>query len=319
MNKKVLTAATVAVLSCFVSTAWAERPDVEKPVCTFQGGAYYESNNTLYLESLNNESSSVEINDDDVACVNKYAENGKFNLIVERNTALTANSTITLPLSYTPEDKDCISLYQSTNFSEDAEGNWVVVAHNTMGSGTANVPLLMIVNTGDKKCSEITEIAFSASNFQKPNPEQAYYWLYNQQDGQSDWILQGTYSYVSWDKDNADLGKIYGYTAKAKGKYGAGQFAKAAAGAFIPPLRAYLRYQGTRALTKSADSAAFELPKEISVKLIDDNKGTTSIARWNMATGEIKKTNGIYDLKGRKLNSKPQNKGMFIGNTKVQK
>jgi hypothetical protein len=38
-----------------------------------------------------------------------------------------------------------------------------------------------------------------------------------------------------------------------------------------------------------------------------------------MATGEIVKVNGWFDLKGRKLNSKPQNKGMFIGNTKVQK
>ena len=318
MNKKVLTAATIAALSCLVSTVWAERPN-EDTTCKFPGGAYYKSNNTLYLESLNNESSSVEINDDDVACVNKYAENGNFNLIVERNTALTANSTITLPLSYSPIDNKCISLYQSTSFSEDEDGNWSVTAHNTMGSVNAHTPLLMIVNTNDEKCADIKEIAFSASNLQKTNQEQAYYWLYNQQDGQSDWILQGTYSYVSWDKNNADLGKIYGYTAKAKGKYGAGQFAKAAAGAFIPPLRAYLRYQGTRALTKSADSAAFELPKEISVKLIDDNKGTTSIARWNMSTGEIKKTNGIYDLKGRKLNSKPQNKGMFIGDTKVQK
>ena len=318
MNKKVLTAATIAALSCFVSNVWAERPDIEKPVCTFPGGAYYLSNNTLYLESLNDASSYVEIKAEDVACVNGYADNGNFDLIVERNTALTANSTITLPLSYSPKDKDCISLYQSTSFTEDAEGNWVVSAHNTMGSGNAHTPLLMIVNTNDEKCTDIKEIAFSASNLQQTNQEQAYYWLYNQQDGQSDWILQGTYSYVSWDKDNADLGKIYGYTAKAKGKYGAGQFAKAAAGAFIPPLRAYLRYQGTRALSKSADSG-IELPKEISVKLIDDNKGTTHIARWNTVTGEIKKMNGVYDLKGRKLNSKPQNKGMFIGNTNIQK
>ena len=264
---------TAGFLSCFISLAWAERPAEEKPVCTFPGGAYYQSNNTLYLESLNDDKSFVEITESDVACVNSYADNGNFSLIVERNSALTANSTITLPLSYSPIDNKCISLYQSTSFSEDEDGNWSVTAHNTMGSGNAHTPLLMIVNTNDEKCTDIKEIAFSASNLQKTNQEQAYYWLYNQQDGQSDWILQGTYSYVSWDKDNADLGKIYGYTAKAKGKYGAGQFAKAAAGAFIPPLRAYLKYQGTRALSKSTDSG-IELPKEISVKLIDDNKPT---------------------------------------------
>jgi hypothetical protein len=54
------------------------------------------------------------------------------------------------------------------------------------------------------------------------------------------------------------------------------------------------------------------------VTLVEE-EGTTRTARWNMTTGEIVKVNGWYDLKGRKLNSKPQNKGMFIGNTKVQK
>ena len=131
--------------------------------------------------------------------------------------------------------------------------------------------------------------------------------------------MRGSYSFIRWDKDHADLGKVYGYAAKTKGKVEAGQFTKVGAGAFVPPLRAYLLYQGDKALEKSVESTEVELPETIGVKLIDKNNGTTRLAKWNMATGEIVKVNGWFDLKGRKLNSKPQNKGMFIGNTKVQK
>ena len=82
-------------------------------------------------------------------------------------------------------------------------------------------------------------------------------------------------------------------------------------------MRAYLKYIGQAPLAKSVESIV-ELPETIDVTLVEE-EGTTHTARWNMATGKIVKVNGWVDLKGRKLNSKPQNKGMFIGNTKVQK
>ena len=53
--------------------------------------------------------------------------------------------------------------------------------------------------------------------------------------------------------------------------------------------------------------------------LIDGDNGTTRMARWNMLTGEITKVNGWYDLNGRKLNGKPENKGMFVGTKAIQK
>ena len=102
MNGKVLTAATVAALSCLVSTVWAERPS-EKASCEFPGGAYYESNNTLYLESVNDENAKVQISEETKNCVNGYVNNGEFNLVVERNTKLSANSTIVLPMNYSPK------------------------------------------------------------------------------------------------------------------------------------------------------------------------------------------------------------------------
>ena len=318
MNKKVLTAATVAILSCFVSTVWAERPDVEKPVCTFQGGAYYESNNTMYLESINDENARVEILDADKKCLDEHIK-GEFNLVVERSTKLAANSTIVLPMNYSPKSS-CIKLYDPYAFTTNDEGVWNVFASNTTRNGVPHRALLMITDTGDKACQDIKEIEFTASSLQLVNEHtlaQLERTLHNPRTNSEDWSFKGTYSYIRWDKDNADLGVVYGYAAKENGKVTAGHFTKVGAGAYIPPMRAYLKYRGQTSLAKSVESIV-ELPETIDVTLVEED-GTTRLARWNMATGEIVKVNGWYDLKGRKLNSKPQNKGMFIGNTKVQK
>ena len=318
MNKKVLTAATIAALSCLVSTVWAERPN-EDATCKFPGGAYYKSNNTMYLESINDEKARVEILDANKNCLDEHI-NGEFNLVVERSTKLAANSTIVLPMNYSPKSS-CIKLYDPYAFTTNDEGVWNVFASNAANNGVAHRALLMITDTGRDECQDIKEIEFTASSLQLVNEHthaQLERQLHNPKDNTNDWILQGTYNFVRWDKDNADLGIVYGYAAKDKNKVEAGHFTRVGAGAYLPPMRAYLKYIGNTPLAKSVESIA-ELPETIDVTLVDEEEGTTRTARWNMATGEIVKVNGWYDLKGRKLNSKPQNKGMFIGNTKVQK
>ena len=314
MNRKALIAVSAAFLTCFISTAWAERPTEEMPVCEFPGGAYYQSNNTLYLESFNDESAQVVITNEAASCVN--SNSSSFNLVVERNTKLAANSTIVLPLNFKSKN-DCVDLYEPVNFSDDEEGNWSVTAKHLKSEGNGNRPMLMITDTDREECQNIKEIEFTANNLQSTEHAVASFQLYNDHKRGNDWSFEGTYSYIRWDKDHADLGKVYGYAAKDKYKVEAGQFTKGGAGAFIPPLRAYLKYIGQTTLAKSVESIV-ELPETIDVTLVEED-GTTRLARWNMATGEIVKVNGWYDLKGRKLNSKPQNKGMFIGNTKVQK
>ena len=279
MNNKVLATTAIVVLSSLISSAWAERPEGE-PTCSFVGGAFYKSNNTLYLESINDENAKVELANDAANCINNN-KNGNFKIIVERSTALAANSTITLPADYRP--------------------------------------MLMITDTDKEECQGIKEIEFTATGVTASTQTSVELTLRSEVSNQGDWLMRGSYSFIRWDKDHADLGKVYGYAAKTKGKVEAGQFTKVGAGAFVPPLRAYLLYQGDKALEKSVESTEVELPETIGVKLIDKNNGTTRLAKWNMATGEIVKVNGWFDLKGRKLNSKPQNKGMFIGNTKVQK
>ena len=315
MNNKVL-ATTIVVMSSLISSAWAERPEGE-PTCSFVGGAFYKSNNTLYLESINDENAKVEVDNNAANCISNN-KNGNFKIIVERSTALAANSTITLPADYQSAN-ECIDLYEPLSYGKDENGMWVTAEKHDIDNGAAHRPMLMITDTDKEECQGIKEIEFTATGVTASTQTSVELTLRSEVSNQGDWLMRGSYSFIRWDKDHADLGKVYGYAAKTKGKVEAGQFTKVGAGAFVPPLRAYLLYQGDKALEKSVESTEVELPETIGVKLIDKNNGTTRLAKWNMATGEIVKVNGWFDLKGRKLNSKPQNKGMFIGNTKVQK
>ena len=315
MNNKVL-ATTIVVMSSLISSAWAERPEGE-PACSFVGGAFYKSNNTLYLESINDENAKVELANDAANCINNN-KNGNFKIIVERSTALAANSTISLPADYQSAN-ECVDLYDPVSYGKDENGMWISAEKHDIDNGAAHRPMLMITDTDKEECQGIKEIEFTATGVTASTQTAVELTLKSEVSNQGDWLMRGSYSFIRWDKDHADLGKVYGYAAKTKGKVEAGQFTKVGAGAFVPPLRAYLLYQGDKALEKSVESTEVELPETIGVKLIDKNNGTTRLAKWNMATGEIVKVNGWFDLKGRKLNSKPQNKGMFIGNTKVQK
>jgi hypothetical protein len=316
MNNKVLATTTVVVLSSLISSAWAARPEGD-PTCSFVGGAFYKSNNTMYLESINDENAKVEIDNDAANCINNSVS-GNFKIIVERSTALAANSTITLPANYQSAN-ECVDLYEPISYNKDENGMWITAEKHDIENGAAHRPMLMITNTDKDECKGIKEIEFTATGVTASTQTSVELTLKSEVSNQGDWLMRGSYSFIRWNKDDAELGSVYGYAAKTKDKVEAGQFTKVGTGAFVPPLRAYLVYKGDKALQKSTESVASALPETINVKLIDKGNGTTRLARWNMATGEIVKVNGWFDLKGRKLNSKPQNKGMFIGNTKVQK
>ena len=104
----------------------------------------------------------------------------------------------------------------------------------------------------------------------------------------------------------------------------AGQFVKGKAGAFIRPLRAYLKYNPKKkALAKDADGESVaaltpdELPTNIDVVFLDENGQTEAIHSLNTHTGEFSNsTTGWYDMKGRKLSKKPTIKGNYFYNGK---
>ena len=308
----------VAAVS-LAAIAWADRP-TGTPDCEFDGGAFYKSNNTLYLESFNKDSAVVDINSSVQNCVNMTAEK-PFNLVVERNTKLAVNSTLILPINGYSVKNPCIQLYEPNDISQKRGPEWEITA-NPMNGGNANRAMLMITDTGREGCEDIKEIEFSVSgDVQTTAGQDLELYLYSQSLGATDWRMEGTYSFIKWEEGHPDLGRIYGYAAKDKGAVAAGQFVKVGTGASVPPLRVYLKYAGATPLAKSAAPAPanIELPESIEVRLLDSDGELTGIAKWNMATGEITKVNAWFDLKGRKLNGKPENKGMFVGKKTIRK
>lgn len=111
--------------------------------------------------------------------------------------------------------------------------------------------------------------------------------------------LIGTYEQIVWD---VDPGNIYGFAAADDGGIKGGQFVRAAAGAWIPPFRAYLQ----------VDNASSRLNIVISEQEPDDIR-EFSISRED--------ANAAYDLQGRKVSDTKQKTsalkaGLYIINGK---
>ena len=139
------------------------------------------------------------------------------------------------------------------------------------------------------------------------------------------WEFRGMYSYKTWEEGDSDIGRVYGFAAKAKEVDGKqiqqGQFVKVKAGAYIRPFRGYLVYNKSNVLAKSGADTEIasiddeNLPSSIEV-VFHDEEGTTAIYMLNPRTGEFSTATGWYDMKGRKLDKKPTIKGTYFNNGK---
>ena len=122
------------------------------------------------------------------------------------------------------------------------------------------------------------------------------------------WQFTGSYVKNSWGSAE----NLYGFDAAD------GVFVKALS-ATIYPMRAYLTCKNASPVYGLGKVAAEEtLPDVIKVRFLDKDGGILSIGKMNTRTGDIQMQDRYYDLKGRKLNGKPQNKIMYV-NKKVIK
>ena len=140
-----------------------------------------------------------------------------------------------------------------------------------------------------------------------------------------DWEFRGAAAYTVWDAthNNADLGKIYGFaaTAVSEDKIEIGDFVRATAGAYIYPLRAYLKYKGTDPNWDKSSQAPHhamaldELPDRIPVRIIGRDGETTSLSeKLKVKSEKLATATEWYTLDGRKLSQKPTAKGVYIHN-----
>jgi len=132
------------------------------------------------------------------------------------------------------------------------------------------------------------------------------------------WEFRGSYQHIQWNEGNSALGRVYGFASKAKDGVSVGQFVKGAAGASVPPMRAYLYYNKVAVAAKAAAGVEVsslsdeELPETITIRLLDKDGTVMSIGQMNTISGEITMDKDLwFDLKGRKFNKKPSVKGTY--------
>ena len=331
MNRLISSAISAVFISGLVSMSWAERPSGNAS-CSFTGGAFYSSNNTLYLESFSAAGAAVSVTSEQSQCVNNAATT-PFNVIVERNTALTNNSTLVLPVKgyqLTGTSKNCMGFLEPSRMSYNTSTQtWRLEVNSKTNAVDNNFGVILSVDTSKTGCKALKEIELTASSLEILSTSDFIRNVHDSHNNNgSNWDLVGAYAYKSWDENPNNEGTIYGYAAKKKGTVSAGQFVKIGGGAYIPPLRLYLRFRSSAqairsnvpmVLKKEAAAETFKIPETIDVVIVDKKDNTTNLKRLNSGVRELRTVDSWYDLKGRKLKGKPANKGMFVGKTKFQK
>ena len=132
----------------------------------------------------------------------------------------------------------------------------------------------------------------------------------------NNWEFVGAYQYEKFTIDNDN--PIYLFANEERDGAKLGEFVKIAEGAFINPLRAYLVYHKSAALPKSAGGnlgSNILLPDELDIEVENENGVVVQTGKLNTVTGEVR-MDRWYDLKGRKMNSKPTVKGTYYKNGK---
>ena len=214
-------------------------------------------------------------------------------------------STVCLPFAYTPQGEE--KFYSFTGINEDG-GNYTADMTEVVSPLVANTPYLFMP-TGNANFSGTYAIPASITAGSTIS---------------GDWTFKGTYSTIEWTDAPAE--PTYGFSAQdANAGITQGQFVKVGSYVRIKPMRAYLQYNGSdsqftnaRSLTRAAATTSDDtLPETIGVRLISANGEVTAIGTLHTRTGEVSfDSEAWYTLDGKRLNAKPNTKGIYVNNGK---
>lgn len=286
--------ATVALMGS--SAAWADWSVGE-------GEGYSWDGPILTLLSANN--NAIKITESDAATLNSSNGYGINTIMVERGGATFA-SFVTLMLPARVDVK----------YGNPVAAVYVPTGYHT-GDNTLDFSETDVI---EANTPYLVEVSRSTTALEFYNGD-GFYTIQPTGDNEHSttldrtcWTFTGSYAKKTWESAPAN---VYGYAAADGDGYNAGQFVKVGNDVTLPPLRAYLTCT-RRGLSKSSTDDVSNLPDVINVRLLGKSGETLSIGTMNTRTGEIQMQDRYYDLKGRKLNGKPQNKIMYV-NKKVIK
>ncbi len=217
-----------------------------------------------------------------------------------RSFTASKPSTVCLPFAYTPQGEE--KFYSFTGINEDG-GNYTADMTEVVSPLVANTPYLFMP-TGDADFSGTYAIPASITAGSTTSGA---------------WTFIGTYSTIEWT--SAPTEPTYGFSAQAANDgITQGQFVKVGSYVRIKPMRAYLQYNGSdsqfanaRSLTRAAATTSDDtLPETIGVRLISANGEVTAIGTLEVSFD----SEAWYTLDGKRLNAKPNTKGIYVNNGK---
>jgi hypothetical protein len=226
-----------------------------------------------------------------------------------RSFTASVASTVCLPFAYTKKTGDG-SFYAFSGIEKVGSEYIATMTEPVTSTLTANTPYLYkAATTGDADFSGTYAIPASITAGTTTSGA---------------WTFVGTYSTIEWTSAPAD--PTYGFSAQdANAGITQGQFVKVGSYVRIKPMRAYLQYNGSdsqfinaRSLTRAAATTSDDtLPETIGVRLISANGEVTAIGTLYTRTGEVSfDSEAWYTLDGKRLNAKPNTKGIYVNNGK---
>ena len=229
----------------------------------------------------------------------------KFSRTFTENTA----STICLPFAMTSISGG--KVYEFVGVEYDATDGWVATMSDATPDGNnvtatlANKPYLFMPNA-------TAEVVFNGT---------ASATIPAGTTVSGDWTFHGTYTNLTYGTDPFS-GTVFGFAA-TNGKatdnsdVTAGQFVKAADGAFIQPFRAYLTYSGSnqafQAPTRGGTSTS-DIPDRINVRLLGSDGNITAVGSIDLSTGDVT-IERWFDINGRAVEGTPSTPGMYLNNS----
>ena len=210
-------------------------------------------------------------------------------------------STVCLPFAYTKKEGDG-SFYAFTNIEKEGNEYVATMTEPVSTTLTANTPYLYLPNaTGSVDFSGAYTIPADLTAGSTTS---------------NGWTFKGTFTTIEWT--TAPTG-TYGFSAQSADGIYQGEFVKVGEYVRVKPMRCYLQYgdgtsdwAGARGMTRAA---AEPLPETIGVRLISANGEVAAIGTLHTRTGEVT-LDGWYTLDGKRLNAKPNTKGIYVNNGK---
>ena len=223
--------------------------------------------------------------------------------------ATNAYSTMCLPFGFEKPSDCTFYAFKGVGWSTE-NSQWEATISET-STLAAHTPYIF-------KCSD-TEATFIGTIASVPSDiSNSLVEVSASQGDDTNWKFKGTYTALDWTSAGPTE-PTYGFSTYVPAQtIAAGTFVRFVQGASLAPFRARLIYNGSNEHLNArghsrAAQAESELPRYIIVRIIGADGTATAIGTLDTATGQLS-TDGWYTLGGRRLEAKPNAKGIYIHN-----